>query len=575
MQVTGFQYGNGIYASYGFSADRLQLTCLDYSTTNRSGSCAHDSTTKFGLTYSYGSSGSNNGQISGITDSVDNGRSVTYTYDTLYRLSTAITTGSSGYTKWGLSWSYDRYGNRTGQSSSYDSPPTNSVTVSATTNRITTSGYGYDANGNMTNDGYNTLVFDGENRETSATNGGSSGTYSYDGNNLRVKKVSGSTTTVYLFSGSKVIAEYDNGAAPSSPSREYLYASSQLLAKIDSSGTKYYQQDELSNRLVTDSSGNVLAQLGHYPFGESWYNSTGDKLLFTSYERDAESGNDYALARSYVNRLARFSSVDPLAGSSGDPQTLNRYSYTLGDPVNLLDPTGLDCFPIFVAGNWQMHCDVAAPFLPGDGSGGASGGGTFGNGNGHIAPLQDQTGAGGGNSSGSNPNPAKVCIDPKSLNFLQKAQVFAAQTYAKLTGLTFGFGAGLDAGAGAGPKGTSWNFGLGGSASTLIVADASGNSGFLNSASGGFAAAKMSSAGSWWGAGAAAGPSVLVSPFSINTIAGPSFSASGGGGSGVLGGGGSITTSGAFTITAGWGAGAEGGFSAQFGPSQFIPFCKN
>ena len=140
---------------------------------------------------------------------------------------------------------------------------------------------------------------------------------------------------------------------------------------------------------------------------------------------------------------------------------------------------------------------------------------------------------------------------------------------------TFGFGAGLDAGAGVGPKGTSWNFGLGGSASTLIVADASGNSGFLNSASGGFAAAKMSSAGSWWGAAAAAGPSVLVSPFSINTIAGPSFSASGGGGSGVLGGGGSITTSGALTITAGWGAGAEGGFSAQFGPSQFIPFCKN
>jgi hypothetical protein len=46
-----------------------------------------------------------------------------------------------------------------------------------------------------------------------------SGTYTYDGNGLRVKKVFGSTTTVYIFSGSKVVAEYDNGAAPTAPSR--------------------------------------------------------------------------------------------------------------------------------------------------------------------------------------------------------------------------------------------------------------------------------------------------------------------------------------------------------------------
>jgi hypothetical protein len=78
-QVTGFKYGNGIFASLGFSGDRLQLTCLDYSTTNRNNSCTYDSTTKFGLNFSYGTAGSNNGQIAGITDSVDNGRSAAYT----------------------------------------------------------------------------------------------------------------------------------------------------------------------------------------------------------------------------------------------------------------------------------------------------------------------------------------------------------------------------------------------------------------------------------------------------------------------------------------------------------------
>src|SRR5229473_1915688 len=328
-QPTGFKYGNGIFASFGFSSDRLQLNCLDYSTTNRSGNCTHDSTTKFGLSYSYGAAGSNNGQIAGFTDSVDSGRSATYTYDALYRLTTAVTTGSTGYPAWGLSESYDRYGNRSAQSiysgCSGVACPTNSVTPDTATNRI--SGYSYDANGNMTNDGSNTLVYDGENHAVSATNGGNSGAYTYDGNGLRVIKVSGSTTTVYIFSGSKVIAEYDNGAAPASPSREYIYSGGALLARIDSSGTKYYHQDQLSSRLVTDSSGNTSAQLGHFPFGESWYNASNDKLLFTSYERDSESGNDYAMMRFSVNRLGRFSSPDPLSGSIDDPQSLNRYSY--------------------------------------------------------------------------------------------------------------------------------------------------------------------------------------------------------------------------------------------------------
>jgi RHS repeat-associated protein len=150
------------------------------------------------------------------------------------------------------------------------------------------------------------------------------------------------TTTVYLFSGSKVLAEYDNGAAPTAPSREYIYSGAALLAKIDSSGTKYYHQDHLSNRLVTDSTGTTSAQLGHFPFGEAWYNALNDKLLFTSYERDAETGNDFAMARYHINRLGRFSSPDPVAGSIGDPQSLNRYAYVSSNPVNLIDPLGMN-----------------------------------------------------------------------------------------------------------------------------------------------------------------------------------------------------------------------------------------
>ena len=30
-----------------------------------------------------------------------------------------------------------------------------------------------------------------------------------------------------------------------------------------------------------------------------------------------------------------------------EPQSLNRYSYTHSDPVNFIDPSGLDCFGYF------------------------------------------------------------------------------------------------------------------------------------------------------------------------------------------------------------------------------------
>jgi RHS repeat-associated protein len=223
--------------------------------------------------------------------------------------------------------------------------PTSSVAVSTTTNRITTSGYGYDANGNMTNDGQNTLTYDAENHLLTSSGGLGSGTYTYDGSGHRVKKVSGSTTTVYAFSGTKVIAEYVNGAAPTSPTREYIYSGGALLAKVESSATQYYHSDHLSTRLMTDSSGTKIGEQGHYPFGESWYASgTTTKWEFTSYERDSESGNDFAMARYHVNRLGRFSSPDLHSGSVADPQSLNKYGYVLDDPANLVDPLGLeDC----------------------------------------------------------------------------------------------------------------------------------------------------------------------------------------------------------------------------------------
>ena len=342
--VTGLKYGNGIYGSFGFSPDRLQLMCLDYSTTNRSGNCAHDSTSKFGLTYSYGTAGSNNGQISSISDYVQPGRSITYAYDALYRMTNAATTGSTNFPAWGLGESYDRYGNRLSQTISSGCTgitcPTSSVTISASNNNRLASPYAYDASGNMTNDGNNIITYDAEARAVTASGGLGSGTYTYDGNGLRVKKNVSGQVTIYIFSGAKVIAEYLNGAGPTSPHQEYIYAGGALVAKITSTATYYYHQDHLSNRLITNSTGGVYSNQGHFPFGESWYQGVSEKWNFTTYEYDSESGNHYAMARYHVSRLGRLSSPDPLVGSTADPQSLNRYSYSINDPANVTDPSG-------------------------------------------------------------------------------------------------------------------------------------------------------------------------------------------------------------------------------------------
>jgi len=148
-----------------------------------------------------------------------------------------------------------------------------------------------------------------------------------------------------------VVAEYDNGAVVTAPTREYLYGNNLLAIVTGSTGGSggtivYQQRDHLAPRIYTDINGNCVGDQGTYPFGEVWYsnNDTGctttasSSWIYTSYERDTESGNDYALARSYASSQGRFFAPDPLEGRVGDPQSWNRYAYVENDPINLSDP---------------------------------------------------------------------------------------------------------------------------------------------------------------------------------------------------------------------------------------------
>jgi RHS repeat-associated protein len=260
-------------------------------------------------------------------------RTQSFSYDDLGRLVSAAS--------WGISqrnYVYDRWGNRTAMSDSImgvsqsislqqqpGAPagvPSNRIT--SLTNNGVTSNYVYDASGNLTNDGGHSYQYDGENRI--ATLDGGVVTSSYDSVNRRVKKVTAAGTTYYLWEGDKVIAEYSTVAGPTA------------------GGLKYYLNDKLSARLTTDSVGGVLGGQDHLPFGEEGgVFGEVEKHRFTTYERDAESGSDYAINRQYSPSSGRFNRADPFNGSSNlhNPQLFNRYSADGNDPINFVDPLGL------------------------------------------------------------------------------------------------------------------------------------------------------------------------------------------------------------------------------------------
>jgi RHS repeat-associated protein len=65
-----------------------------------------------------------------------------------------------------------------------------------------------------------------------------------------------------------------------------------------------------------------------------WRDSTGK-------ERDAETELDYFLARYYSGAQGRFLSPDIIAGRLTNPQSLNKYTYVMNNPLIATDPTGM------------------------------------------------------------------------------------------------------------------------------------------------------------------------------------------------------------------------------------------
>ena len=122
---------------------------------------------------------------------------------------------------------------------------------------------------------------------------------------------------------------------------------------------KWLVTDHLGTpRMIVDQTGTLanIKRHDYLPFGEELFAPTGGRSAaqgyvigdnvrqqFTAKERDVETGLDYFGARYYGSLRGRFTSVDPLlaSGRASLPQSWNRYSYVLNNPLKLVDPYGL------------------------------------------------------------------------------------------------------------------------------------------------------------------------------------------------------------------------------------------
>ena len=258
-----------------------------------------------------------------------------FTYDALGRLKTAQET-SGGNQTWTQTFTYDRYGNRTGLNQTVNGQMTNNTpTIDANTNRFALGqGYTYDLAGNVIVDAQGRqFTFNGDNKQTEVRDASNNviGTYFYDGDGKRIKKVTNQESTTFVYSGGKLVAEYSNSTSTTSnPTTQYL-------------GTDMLG----SPRVISDQNGNVVSRRDFLPFGEELtranYGTDTIRQKFTGYQRDAETNLDFAEARYYNSQNGRFTAVDPLlaSGKSANPQTFNRYAYTMNNPLRLTDKSGM------------------------------------------------------------------------------------------------------------------------------------------------------------------------------------------------------------------------------------------
>ncbi|MBI4684007.1 MAG: hypothetical protein HY755_02285 [Nitrospirae bacterium] len=266
-----------------------------------------------------------------------------------------------------INYVYDANGNRTKmdrQNVSVKLPNAVTNTSYNSANQMLTfndKAIAYDNNGNMTSVtnscGTTTYVWDARNRLT-VINGFNSdcspltANFKYDALGRRIEKTINGKTIQYLYDGLDIIQEIENGVV----SVNYIRTLNidEPLARIKSDGTiRYYQQDALGSVIaLTDETGTIMTQYVYDPYGNTTIlgEQSDNPFQYTGRENDG-TGLYYYRARYYSPELQRFISEDPIGLLGG----INLYAYVDNNPVNFVDPMGLD--------RLRYHTNAISPYI--------------------------------------------------------------------------------------------------------------------------------------------------------------------------------------------------------------------
>jgi RHS repeat-associated protein len=195
----------------------------------------------------------------------------------------------------------------------------------------------HDANGNVSAFGTDSYGYSSENLLTSATVGGVTTTLAYDPLLRLYQTVSGATTSKFAYDGLNALAEYNT--AGTLQRRWAFDDAGQPVVQYEGTGTtsRYYlSADERGSIVSASNSSGGLTGINQYDEYGAPSALTG-RFGYTGQAWLPSVKAWYYKARVYEPELGRFLQTDPV-GYADSP---NLYNYVLGDPVNLVDPLGL------------------------------------------------------------------------------------------------------------------------------------------------------------------------------------------------------------------------------------------
>lgn len=195
---------------------------------------------------------------------------------------------------------------------------------------------------------------------------GTTTTYNYNGDGIRISKTTNNVTTNYIKNGMNVAADIQGNTTT------FVYDNANVIEEITADSiNKYYRgSDEIIKNnndiyylyngqgdvaVLIDAAGASVADYVFDAYGnQSEENTIYNPFGYRGEYTDAESGLIYLRARMYDPQTGRFINEDPVK------EGYNWYLYCSSNPINFIDPSGLDAVLITAddAAMWQGHTSI-------------------------------------------------------------------------------------------------------------------------------------------------------------------------------------------------------------------------